>query len=641
LIRRLTRPLHRAVALAESIAAGDFKAKRNINTRGDIGGLLTSLAVMRENLRQTFLKLGNNEQRLANAQHIAGIGDWEVDLASGAVTRSDEVFRIFGLKRGEISDESVIPPDIVHLEDRFVVEESFAAAQLRGENFNIDFRIMLPSGEPRFVHVQSQTVFGDDEKPVSIAGVIQDIHTRKIAEQQIEALALHDELTGLANRRHFEAHLIKELAQAQRYGYLVAVLFLDLDRFKNINDSLGHQAGDALLKEVAARITKVLRYSDRIYRAATMSGITDSSPAADSAPVSDSTLARMGGDEFTMMLPHLSNAEDAARAAQRIVEALAAPFNLSDNEVFISASIGIALFPQDGGDAQTLSKNADIAMYQAKEEGRNNYQFFLKSLKKEASARLTLESDLRKALLQNQFVLHFQPQIDIATRRIYGVETLLRWQHPQHGMVAPLEFIALAEETGLIIPITEWVLHTACKQVQAWQQAGLEKIVVAVNIASPVFRRLNLTEVISSALEASGLEAKYLELEVTESVMMQQLDNVVQTLKNLKGMGIKLSIDDFGTGYSSLSYLQRFPIDTLKIDRSFVTNLDKTEGSAIVLAIIAMAKALNLQVIAEGVETENQQAFLLESGCNSMQGYLYSRPLAADDMMELLQQQRS
>jgi diguanylate cyclase (GGDEF)-like protein/PAS domain S-box-containing protein len=627
LIKRLTEPLYRAVTLAEAIAAGDFKAEKTIDTHGDIGGLLTSLAAMRGNLRRAFLDLANNEKRLSNAQHIANIGDWEIDIASGSLTRSDEVYPIVGRKRGELSDTNILPPEIVHPEDKQLVGESFSVAQRRREDFSIDFRIVLPNGDTRFVHAQSEVVNDDRGEPIKIAGIIQDINARKIAEQQIQYLALHDGLTGLVNRQYFEEELNKEFALAQRHDYMLAVLFLDLDRFKNINDSLGHHVGDALLKEAADRITKSMRHSDSVFRG--------------SMALTDSTLARMGGDEFTLMLTHLSHVEDAARVAQRILEVLALPFNFEGHEVFISASIGIALFPHDGSDAGTILKNSDIAMYHAKSEGRNNYQFFQQSLKKEASFKLSLESDLRKALVQEQFVLYYQPQIEIATRKIFGVEALIRWQHPQRGLVPPVEFIPLAEESGMIIPISEWVLRTACRQGNAWHKAGLGTISISVNMPSPIFRRLNLIEEITNALKASGLDAKYLELEVTESIMMHQMETVLQTLKILKGIGINLSIDDFGTGYSSLSYLQRFPIDTLKIDRTFVNNLDKPQGAAIALAIIGMAEALNLRVIAEGVETENQEQFLLEHGCGFMQGYLFSRPLPADDMMRLLQQQKT
>ena len=352
-------------------------------------------------------------------------------------------------------------------------------------------------------------------------------------------------------------------------------------------------------------------------------------------------MARMGGDEFTVLLPNLSHAEDAARVARRIMEALAIPFQIGGGEVFVSASIGIALYPIDGSDVATLIKNSDAAMYHAKNEGRNNYQFFTESMNKEAAAKLSLENDLRKAVSEEQLVLYYQPQIDIATRNIFGVEALIRWRHPQRGLVPPVEFIPLAEERGLIVAISEWVLRTACAQAQAWHQSGLRKITVAVNMASPSFKQENLLQVVTDALEGSGLEAKYLELEVTESIMVHDMKTVLPTLKALKDIGIHLSIDDFGTGYSSLSYLQHFPIDALKIDQTFVSDIDENRGSAIVQAIIAMSASLNLTVIAEGVETESQAKFLLENGCHKMQGYLFSRPLPVDEMTRLLQQQNT
>jgi len=327
--------------------------------------------------------------------------------------------------------------------------------------------------------------------------------------------------------------------------------------------------------------------------------------------------------------------------AQRIQDALATPYRIEGHEIFTSASIGIAVFPDDGGDVETLLKNADTAMYTAKAEGRKNYKFFTEAMNKAARAKLSLESDLHNALRQNEFILHYQPQVDVASRKIVGVEALIRWQHPRRGLVPPLEFIPLAEERGLIIPIGEWVLRSACVQASAWHRAGLGKITVAVNMASPSFKQMDLMTVVADALEKSGLEPAYLELEVTESVMMHDIEAVLTTLKNLKGIGIHLSIDDFGTGYSSLSYLQRFPLDALKIDRSFVSNIDKTEGSAIALAIMALAKSLNLKVIAEGVETEHQVRILQEHGCEFMQGFLFSRPVPADEITRLLQEQEA
>jgi diguanylate cyclase (GGDEF)-like protein/PAS domain S-box-containing protein len=627
LIRGLTEPLDRAVTLAENVAAGDFKAESAVDTRRDIGGLLASLAAMRGRLRDAFLDLAKNEARLANAQRIAEMGDWELDTVSGSLTRSEEVYRIFGRERGDLPVTDAVPLEIVHPEDRQLVEEFINAAQHRGEDFNVDFRIVLPDGNLRFVHGQGEVLQDASGKVIKLAGTIQDITARKLAEKQIEYLALHDGLTGLPNPRFFRDNVDRALAEAGRLGSKVGTLFLDLDRFKNVNDSLGHGVGDLLLKEVAARITKCLRKSDAVSRDPKLSD--------------ESLLARMGGDEFIVLLTALRHTEDAARVAQRILDALASPCQIEGHEIFISASIGIAVYPEDGSDVETLLKNADTAMYTAKEEGRKNYKFFRGSMNTAASAKLSLESDLHNALRQNEFILHYQPQVDMARRTIVGVEALIRWQHPRRGLVPPMEFIPLAEERGLIIPIGEWVLRSACEQASAWQKAGLGKITVAVNMASPSFRQLDLMMVVLDALEKSGLDPTYLELEVTESVMMHDMETVLTTLKKLKGIGIHLSIDDFGTGYSSLSYLQRFPIDALKIDRSFVSNIDKPEGRAIALAIIALAKSLNLKVIAEGVETEHQATILREHGCEHMQGYLYSRPVPADEMTRLLQKQKA
>jgi EAL domain-containing protein (putative c-di-GMP-specific phosphodiesterase class I) len=340
-----------------------------------------------------------------------------------------------------------------------------------------------------------------------------------------------------------------------------------------------------------------------------------------------------------LLLTDLRHAEDAARVAERILKALTEPFDIDSHEIIVGASIGISVFPVDGQDSASLLKNADTAMYHAKAEGRNNYQFFTHELKSQAEQKLLIEHELRKALANNQFVLHYQPQVDIKSRRIYGVEALIRWQHPQRGLVPPLEFIPIAEECGLIVPIGEWALRQACDQAAQWQKSGLMPISVAVNMASPNFRQDTLLSNVVEALESSGLDARYLDLEVTESIMMNDVESVIPTLHKLKALGIQLSLDDFGTGYSSLSYLQRFPLDTLKIDRAFVANMHNREGAALVQAIIAMARSLDLNVIAEGVETEEQAKFLAENQCGMLQGYLFSRPLPADKLAELLRLQ--
>lgn len=438
-----------------------------------------------------------------------------------------------------------------------------------------------------------------------------DITERKAADERIRFLAQHDALTGLPNRSLLQDRLLQALANAQRDNEQVAVLFLDLDHFKTINDSLGHHIGDQLLQDVARRLNHCVRGND--------------------------TVSRQGGDEFLIVLGQLKSPGDAAHIAQKMLDAVAQPYEIDGHELRVTPSIGIAIHPDDGHDTETLIKNADAAMYHAKENGRNNYQYFTADLNSRAFERLSLENSLRRGLAHGEFLLHYQPQINLSTGTIVGLEALVRWQHPDFGLVLPARFIPVAEESGLIVPLGEWVLREACRQNRAWQQNGLPAMPVAVNLSAHQFHQKNLAQVISGALRESGLDARFLELELTESVVMRGSESTVETLARLKQMGLMLSIDDFGTGYSSLSYLKRFPIDKLKIDRSFVRDvtLDQ-DDAAIAGAIIAMAHSLRLKVIAEGVETKEQSDFLKEQGCDEIQGYLFSKPLPAEQMEKLL-----
>ena len=418
-------------------------------------------------------------------------------------------------------------------------------------------------------------------------------------------LAHHDALTGLPNRLLFIDRLGQAMAQANRNERLVAVMLLDLDRFKAINDTLGHTMGDLLLRNVAEFLVSCVREDD--------------------------TVARLGGDEFTIMLPEIQHIQDAATVAQKILDAFTRPFFLDGHELFIGTSIGIALYPFNE-DLSLLLRNADIAMYEVKQQGGNNYQFYTAEMNTASLQRLSLEGALRRALERGEFVLHYQPQIDLTRGEIVGVEALVRWQHPERGLLGPMEFIPLAEENGLIVPIGEWVLRTACAQARAWQEAGLRPIRVAVNLSVRQFYQKNLVETVARILEQTGLDSRYLELEITESCLMQNTQTTVALLAELNRLGMRISIDDFGTGYSSLSYLKRFPVDTLKIDRSFVCDIGTDpDDDAIVKAIIALAQSLELRVVAEGVETPEQLHFLRTHGCNEIQGYLISRPLPADE----------
>lgn len=433
-------------------------------------------------------------------------------------------------------------------------------------------------------------------------GIFTDITERKLTDERITFLAHNDPLTGLANRSLLHARVELALAMAARGARHAAVLFLDLDRFKTVNDSLGHAVGDSLLQKVAQRIQRCVRDED--------------------------TVARLGGDEFVIVLSDLRSAEDAAIVASKILEAHVDPFPLGEFEVNVTPSIGIAVYPDNGGDCQTLLKNADVAMYYAKQKGRNNFQFFTGAMNAFALERLVLSNALRRAVPNRELSLVYQPQMAIDGHCVVGGEALLRWHHPELGGVPPSRFIPIAEEHGLIVSIGEWVLREACRQNRQWQDQGLPKRPVAVNLSALQFRQRNIVELIRDVLSDTGLEARWLELELTESLIMDEAENVIETLRSLKAVGVRLSIDDFGTGYSSLSYLRRFAIDKLKIDRSFVQDATRTaDGAAIVKAVIGLAKTLNLCVIAEGVETHEQLHFLSQQGCDEVQGYYFARPM--------------
>ena len=432
---------------------------------------------------------------------------------------------------------------------------------------------------------------------------------RKRMERKLHSLIHYDNLTGLPNRQLLLDRLTQAIAQATRQESLVGLLLLDLDRFKLVNDTLGHEFGDKLLTEVAQRVNDCIRDSD--------------------------TLARLGGDEFVVVLNGINGAQDAAKVAKKIIDRLAKPIVIEDHEVFATTSIGISLFPNDGMDKNALITNADLAMYRAKEEGRNHFQFYTYGMNATTVEKLTLENDLRRAIERDELLLHYQPQIRLPDRRIVGVEALVRWQHPELGLIPPARFIPIAEETGLIVPIGQWVLNQACAQAKAWLDSGLPPVAVSVNMSSRQFHQEDMLATVTDALEKSGLSADQLVLEITESSLMLKPDDAVITLCLLHNMGVGIAIDDFGTGYSSLGHLKRFPLQYLKIDRSFVTEVtENPEDAAIVRAILAMAHSLKLKVCAEGVELEKQLEFLDEAGCDEIQGFLISKPAPAKQIAE-------
>ena len=442
----------------------------------------------------------------------------------------------------------------------------------------------------------------------------RDITERKRAEEQLRHQATHDELTGLANRALLQDRLEQSIHYANRSQRLVAVLLLDLDRFKVINDSLGHGFGDELLRSVARRLERTVREAD--------------------------TVVRMGGDEFVILLAEVAEGDDVGLVAKKILENLTRPYPISGREITVTASIGVSLYPRDGADGETLLRNADVAMYRAKEDG-DTFRFYAPKMDQRVHETLEMEADLRRALERAELLLHYQPKVDLASGEITGAEALLRWQHPQRGLVAPGMFIPLAEETGLILPIGEWVLATACAQVRAWQVQGLEAVPVAVNLSARQFRKADLAETVHRVLRESGIAPRLLELELTESMIMRDPQAAAATMQQLKALGVRLALDDFGTGYSSLNYLRRFPVDSLKIDRSFISDAAcDPSAAAVATSIVAIAHSLGLHAVAEGVETREQLAFLRNCGCDSLQGYYFSRPVPAADFAALLREDR-
>ena len=480
------------------------------------------------------------------------------------------------------------------------------------EAFNdFEYQVLDDNGDTRWFLVSGQPVCDEHGNFQGYRGTGSDITARKLTEQRVHHVAQHDVLTGLPNRSLLQDRLGQAVSYATRSGNPVWVMLIDLDRFKFVNDSMGHKAGDVLLMTVAARLRSSLRDSD--------------------------TVARLSGDEFVVILSEHGEQQLTADIVQRVMDAVAQPVMLGTKEFFVTCSIGVAVYPSESTPADALIEHADIAMYRAKKLGRNNFQFYTPAMNEESLERVRIESALRNALEREEFVLYYQPQLDIKSGRIVGMEALIRWQHPELGMVPPGRFVSIAEETGLIVPIGAWVMRTACAQNKAWQDAGFEKLRVAVNLSARQFGAADLIESIEQVLQDTGLAPEYLEIELTESLFMSDVTPAVELLHRMKALGVNLSIDDFGTGYSSLSYLSRFPIDVLKIDRSFVADITRdANDEAIVTSIIALAHNLKLAVIAEGVETGEQLDYLRRHGCDEIQGYYFSRPVPAAEFEQLL-----
>ncbi|MBC7962770.1 MAG: EAL domain-containing protein [Steroidobacteraceae bacterium] len=569
-------------------------------------------AQTRRKLERAEMSLRQSEARLARAQKIARMGSWEWNIASGEINWSDELYHIFGLTPGE--------PAVINMEwlytlivplDLPVFKKAILNSIKSCQPFNLVYRITTQNAGEIVVTSQGEVECDESGHACLLSGTTLDITARIRAESEIQQLINYDTLTGLPNRSLLHDRLHQAIAQSVRDKNLLGVLVLDLDRFKGINETLGHRAGDKLLKSIGARLQACVRDSD--------------------------TLARLGGDEFVAILVGVTHEEGITTVAKKVLAIVSEPVYIDGHEIYTTCSIGIAVYPMDGDDSHTLLKHADLAMYQAKELDRNNFQFFSRDMNIKVLERMMLENSMRKALERDEFFLVYQPQVDARTGRITGMEALLRWQHPDLGLLAPDKFIYLAEDNGFIISLGEWVLRTACRQNKAWQDQGLPAVRVAVNLSAKQFGQYHLDEVIASTLLDTGLEPRWLELEITESTIMKDAEKNTVILQKFKGMGISLAIDDFGTGYSSLSYLKMFPLTRLKIDRAFVRDITTNpDDAAIAEIIIDIARTLKLSVIAEGVETRAQMQFLSFNNCVEMQGYLFSRPVRAEEFANLL-----
>ena len=566
--------------------------------------------------RRTEKALQQSEQRFRQLVAMSSDWYWEQDADYRFVGMTGDFKdksgvaeeRFIGRKRADLVP--ALGPDTEAGRAHLAVLDAHAPFK------NLEYRLVDDQGEERWFCVNGQPTFDDDGAFTGYRGTGSDITARKMAEQRIHHVAQHDVLTGLPNRSLLQDRLGQAVTYADRSGYPVWVMLIDLDRFKFVNDSMGHKAGDVLLMTVAARLRASLRDTD--------------------------TVARLSGDEFVVILSGHAERTLSTEIVQGLMDSVAQPVMLGAKEFFVTCSVGVVAYPNPGTVADGLIEHADIAMYRAKSLGRNNFQFYTPAMNEESLERVRIESALRSALVRNEFVLHYQPQVDLASGRVVGMEALIRWQHPELGMVPPARFIGVAEDTGLIVPIGAWVMRTACAQNKAWQDAGLGRLRVAVNLSARQFGANDLVPGIERVLADTGLAPECLELELTESLFMSDVTPAVELLHRMKSLGIKLSIDDFGTGYSSFSYLSRFPIDVLKIDRSFVNDVTyDANDAAIVASIIALAHNLRLSVIAEGVETVEQLDYLRHQGCDEMQGYYFSRPLPAHEFECLLRQRRS
>jgi diguanylate cyclase (GGDEF)-like protein len=629
LARSLVRPIQQVQDAVSRIGRGDL-ATRLASARGDeLGEVARGVDRMAEQLRASHgelaarnEELARSQAHLARAQQIARLGSFELDLGSGELMASEEFWALYAVedpRKGASAGELL---ERLHPEDRRPVLDAVRSSLEAGAGAHLDYRVRLPDGSERSFQTQFQVVLADG-RPVRIEGTVQDLTERKRTEQQIRFLAYHDGLTGLGNRLLFSERLELAMARARRHGTKLGVLFLDLDDFKRINDTLGHDVGDELLREVADRLVRGAREAELAPRELDRGF--------------EPAVARLGGDEFTVLVTELRDASDLALVADHLLHGLQRPCRLRGQELVIHASIGIATWPADGERVEALLASADAAMYHAKARGKNGYQFYDASMNEIAQRRLAVEVRLRHALEQGELELHFQPKLELASGRIVGFEALARWDDGELGPVSPADFVPVAEQTGLIAPLGRWVLEQVCREAsraeEALARAGAR---ISFNVSAREFGP-RLARDIAATLEVHGVRPERLQLEITESAIMRDEEGVVAALEQLRALGLSIALDDFGTGYSSLSYLRRLPVDTLKMDGSFIRAIGQNaEATALTRSIVEMGRALGLRVVAEGVETEAQRALLAKWGCHEIQGYLVGEPRPADAALAAL-----
>ncbi|MBS0445299.1 MAG: EAL domain-containing protein [Proteobacteria bacterium] len=579
---------------------------------------------------RTRLELERAKSRLARAQDLARMGSFDWRRGHGGLVFSIEGLRVFGIGPGEgLPFRALLR--MLSLDDRSGLVTVLHETIKHSSVLATDVPVTLRDGRQRIVHVEAEPEFNDHGNLIGYSGIVQDVTDRRMAEDKIRHLANFDTLTGLPNRRQLIWRTERALEHARRLNHQVALLLIDLDRFKVINDTLGHGAGDELLMEVSRRLRSCVRHSDQVMES-TLESMGSRSHRSLEA------VGRYGGDEFVALLPEVADERDAERVAGRILDLMREPIFVGGQECFVTASVGIALFPRDGLSVADLLRNSDVAMYSVKSAGRNSSSLYRPALAGQGREKLELESALHKAIERDELVLHYQPKIDVRGAKMVGAEALMRWRRGG-VLVPPGEFIPLAEETGLIIPLSEWAIREAAHQARHWQDSFGFADSIAVNLPNRLFERTDLVEYIHSAVTTHGVPHHAIELEITETGLMKDLQNVIPALHRLNEIGVEISIDDFGTGYSSLAYLTTLPISELKIDRSFVRDLGMTpQSSAVVTAIIALARSLGLRVIAEGVENLRQMEVLHRLGCGVMQGFLFSKPLPAGDIETWLQQ---